>query len=72
MDKRTQELLDRLIAPGSFPNMSCSEGHELHEGVVAEIDRLTDLLKAHAPDICLCPYDWSDGTAFCQNCGKKV
>lgn len=29
MSPRTVELAERLVAPGSFPNMSASEGHEL-------------------------------------------
>lgn len=46
MDARTQELLDRLVAPGQFPNMSCSEGHELHEGITGELDRLAGAVEA--------------------------
>lgn len=23
-------------------------------------------------DYCTCEIDWSDGTAYCQECGKKV
>lgn len=47
MDARTQELLDRLVAVGQFPNMSASEGHELHEGVTDELDDLNDRLQQH-------------------------
>jgi len=45
MDTRTQELLERLVAPGQFPNMSCSEGHELHEGVLNETERLSKAVE---------------------------
>jgi nitrogen-specific signal transduction histidine kinase len=31
MNPRLKELLDRMVAPGQFPNMSASEGHELVE-----------------------------------------
>lgn len=29
LDVRLDELLQRMVAPGPFPNMSASEGHEL-------------------------------------------
>jgi hypothetical protein len=46
MNARTQELLSRLVAPGQFPNMSCSEGHELHDGVIYELDEVEEILPA--------------------------
>ena len=39
MDARLIELLERMTAPGPFPNMSCSEGHEL-------VDLVYDMAKA--------------------------
>ncbi|MCK5017439.1 MAG: hypothetical protein KAS32_10265 [Candidatus Peribacteraceae bacterium] len=33
MNPRLRELLERMTAPGPFPNMSASEGHELVEMV---------------------------------------
>jgi hypothetical protein len=33
METRLKKILERMTAPGSFPNMSCSEGHELVESV---------------------------------------
>jgi len=45
MDARMQELLERLISPGQFPNMSCSEGHELREGVLNETERLSKAIE---------------------------
>ena len=48
MDARTQELLDRLVAPGQFPNMSCSEGHELHEGVTDASQQMKNALTTYA------------------------
>jgi hypothetical protein len=41
-NERLKELAERLVAPGSFPNMSASEGHELYEGI-------RDLLEAAQP-----------------------
>lgn len=43
MNPRLKELLDRMVAPGQFPNMSASEGHELFE-LVHEME--TKLQKA--------------------------
>jgi hypothetical protein len=45
MKERTKELLDRLTAPGSFPGVSCSEGHEIQEGATLAIDQLERALE---------------------------
>ncbi|MEC7520127.1 MAG: hypothetical protein VYE22_09700 [Myxococcota bacterium] len=34
LGKRTVELAERLVAPGSFPQISASEGHELSDAVL--------------------------------------
>ena len=31
MDIRLEELLDRMVAPGQFPQISASEGHEVYD-----------------------------------------
>lgn len=49
MDARTRELTDRLVAPGPFPAMSASEGHELHDGVKATFDLLAEIEKIADP-----------------------
>lgn len=33
MNPRLKELLDRMVAPGQFPNMSASDGHEMFDMV---------------------------------------
>ena len=35
MDERLRELLERMTAPGQFPQISASEGHEVVEGCTA-------------------------------------
>jgi hypothetical protein len=37
-NERLRELAERLVSPGSFPNMSASEGHELYEGIQELLD----------------------------------
>jgi hypothetical protein len=63
MDARTQELLDRLVAPGQFPNMSCSEGHELYEGITGHI-RLLERALVFARNHARIPDAIADGEAM--------
>lgn len=35
LDERVSELALRLVAPGAFPQISASEGHELSEAIVS-------------------------------------
>ncbi len=48
MEPRLKELLERMTAPGSFPGISASEGHELVD-MVYEMERETEIIKLYEP-----------------------
>jgi hypothetical protein len=48
INERTKELVARLVAVGSFPHMSASEGHELYDGIMDLIEDHEDLIARYA------------------------
>lgn len=52
MNPRLNELLNRMVAPGQFPNMSASEGHELYQ-MVYELNERYEAREAHTLAIVL-------------------